>query len=250
MIPLLLLLAQLFVPVAPPGDNIRNVRGLVKAMHAAASEAHYNDYTFIQTTIRYEEDGSVRDTMTWYEAVSYPDRFRIDFGDPSRKTAVIYRNDSSYFFREGELVRSRQEYNPFLLLEGGLKCYKLKQVLRRMKTYGYDLGQFREDEWQGKPVFVVGAKNAEDLRSKQVWVEQERLIPIRRIDPQENGSLLEVNYSAFENHDGGWIETRVDFHMDGKLLQVEFYNEIDTRVELRPELFEPGAFGSWHWWKP
>lgn len=236
----------------PEAGRISDCESLVREMHAAASNATYTQYTFVQTTIRHKKDGSVRDTITWYESVHYPDKFRIDLGLPSVGTAVIYRNDSSYFFREGQLARSSKEYMPFLMLEGGLKCMEVEEIMERMNTFGYDVGQFRSDQWEGRDVFVMGAKNKDDLQSKQIWVDAERLIPLRRIDPQPDGKIMEVVYSDFEKHDGGWIETRVDFFLSDEeknrgLLQVEFYQEIDTRMELQPSIFEPGQFGEWHW---
>ncbi|MEM7299328.1 MAG: hypothetical protein AAF391_13805, partial [Bacteroidota bacterium] len=61
-------------------------------------------FTFVQETIRFR-DGEVRDTATWYEAVQYPNFFRIDLGEKDLKNRNLYRNDSVYVIREGELVR-------------------------------------------------------------------------------------------------------------------------------------------------
>ena len=245
-----ILLDEVFM--LPDAKRISDCQSLVREMHAAASNATYSEYTFVQTTIRYKKDGSIRDTITWYESVQYPDKFRIDLGLPSIGTAVIYRNDSSYFFREGQLARGSKEFMPFLMLEGGLKCMNVEEIMDRMNTFGYDVNQFRSDRWEDRKVYVMGAEAADDLQSKQIWVDAERLIPLRRIDPQPDGKVMEVVYSGFEKHDGGWIETRVDFFLtdDEKkrsLLQVEFYKEINTRVELQPSIFEPGQFGEWHW---
>ena len=38
-----------------------------------------HSFTFNQTTENYRNDSLIR-TATWYEAVVYPDKFRIDFG--------------------------------------------------------------------------------------------------------------------------------------------------------------------------
>lgn len=238
----------------PNAGRISGCESLVREMHAAASNATYSEYTFVQTTIRYKKDGGIRDTMTWYESVHYPDKFRIDLDVPSKGSAVIYRNDSSYFFQGGMLAGVREEFMPFLMLEGGLKCMEVEQIMDRMEVFDYDITQFRKDQWDGREVYVMGAESADDLQSKQIWVDAERLIPLRRIDPDPNGKIMEVVYSGFEKHDGGWIETRVDFYRTDEeikhgLFQVEFYHEINTRVELQPSIFEPKQFREWHWFQ-
>ncbi len=115
--------------------EIHDGKSLVKAMHAAASRTHLKEYTFVQQTIRFDSAGKALPAATWYEALRYPDFFRIDVGDPANGRGVIYRNDSTYSFREGKLARATAEPMPFMLLEGGLKCYALEEVLSRSKKW-------------------------------------------------------------------------------------------------------------------
>lgn len=230
----------------PAQQPLRDVRAVVAAMHSAATRASLMEYTFVQQTIRMDSLGHALAPSTWYEALHYPDLFRIDVGEPSQGRAVIYRNDSAYYFRGGKLARAEVDTMPFLLLEGGLKCYALDEVLARMQTMGYRLDVMHEADFQGKPMYVIGA-TAGDLRSKQIWVEQARLIPIRRIDPQADGGIMEVVYGDFQLLEGKWVETRVDFWLDGKLIQQETYSQLDGHPQLHPALFIPAQFGQWHW---
>jgi hypothetical protein len=228
--------------------SITEGKALLKAMHAAASRSHLKEYTFIQETIRFDSAGNALPSTTWYEALRYPNFFRIDVGDPKNGRGVIYRNDSTYSFREGKLVRAVADPMPFMLLEGGLKYYSLEELIPKGEKMGYDLSKVHSEDFQGKEMFVLGAE-AGDLRSKQIWIEKERWIPIRRIDPEENGSILEVVHGGFQRKKGKWVETEVDFFLDGKWLQKEKYSAVNPNPRLKTILFDPNRFGEWHWKK-
>ena len=228
------------------GDEPKSARALLKRMKKDAKSIDFDSYTFVQLTIRFNQDGSVRDTMIWHEALRFPDQFRIDFGPLEKETAVIYRNDSMYFFKEGELMRSGPEYNELLLMEGGIAVYELDTVLARMERYGYDLDKFYATEFEGEPVYVIGAEEG-DVKSKQIWIHQEKLATLRRIDPRPDGQVMEIVFDDFVYQGGAWIETWVEFYLDGKLLQTERYQDIDTEIEVKEILFDPAHFGEWHW---
>ena len=205
----------------------------------------FNEYTFIQETIRMNKDGSVRDTTTWYEALRFPDRFRIDFGELENGNAVIYRNDSVYLFREGSLAKSKAEENELMLLEGGICTHPVDTIRARMERQGYDLSKFRTDYFRGEPVYVIGAEKG-DSTSKQIWIHKEKLATVRRLDPGEE-RMVEAIFDDFVYQDGAWIETWVEFYIDGQLLQTERYRSINTKPELEDALFDPNRFGEWNW---
>lgn len=230
----------------PPVDGYADVQSLVAAMHAAAARSNLRAYTFVQQTVRYGKEGEALPPETWYESVQFPDLFRIDVGDPKAGRGVIYRNDSTYYLREGKVARAVAEPMPFLLLEGGLKCHDLETVLHKMEEQGYDLGRLHRDTMAGRDVYVIGA-DAGDLGSKQVWVDAERLIPLRHIDPERDGTLIDVVFGKFERHAGKWIETEVEIMINGKLFQTERYTDIEVREGFDPRLFQPARAGEWHW---
>lgn len=230
----------------PASGGPDNSKALLRKLQKDAQDLEFDRYTFIQTTIRFQKDGSPRDTSTWHEALLFPDRFRIDFGPLENKTAVIYRNDSSFFFRKGELMRSGPEYNELLLLEGGVATYSYDTLVARMERFGYDLDKFHLNHFHGEPVYVIGAEPG-DLESKQVWLHRNLLATVRRLDPAEEGPFVEVIFDDFVSQGGAWIETWVEFYLDGQLYQTERYNDIDTKADVKEILFDPNQFGEWHW---
>src|SRR5437868_2389575 len=79
--------------------------GVLKKMYDTYRGKWYKTFHFIQTTENYRNDSLIR-TATWYEAIMFPDKFRIDFGDPKNGNAVIYNKDSGYVFRNSKLART------------------------------------------------------------------------------------------------------------------------------------------------
>lgn len=250
---LLLAFAILFVGMAcsPTEDlQVRDLSSLLQKMKNHLGETGVKEYTFVQETIRFDQEGNPRDTTLWYEAMQFPDKFRIDFGSPTGGNTVIYREDSMYYFKEGELVRNQESPMELTLLEGGLAVWSVEKVLGKMKDLGYDTGIFREDEFGGAAVYVIGAEKG-DLTAKQVWIDQEKLTTRRRIDPNPEGQLVEAVFDKFENHQGLWVESWVEFYIDGKLLQTEQYMDLQVNPGLNANLFAaPTLHNEGHWYQP
>src|ERR1700761_3509462 len=115
---------------------------LLRAMH----KKYYNNYCktvqFEQKTIRYKDD-AVTDTAYWYEWISYPDKFRIDFGTKFGGNCVIFKNDSAYTYKKHKLAKVRADENDLLLLLGGMYFRNFEDVLTRLKKLDYDLSKIK-----------------------------------------------------------------------------------------------------------
>src|ERR1700740_2989235 len=66
---------------------------LLEAMHQAFKTGPCKAYTFSQKNTHYKND-SITGNSEWHEAVEFPDKFRIDFGDTKSGNFVIFKNDS------------------------------------------------------------------------------------------------------------------------------------------------------------
>lgn len=228
--------------------ELSTAKALVKQMHKLNKGKWFDAFTFVQRTIRFDENGQTRDSSTWYEAIEYPKNFRIDYGDLKNGNANIFRNDSIYAFRSGSLQRADLNPQQFLLMKGGLYHYKVKEVLSMLEDYGYDTSKFRSDQWNGRPVYVLGAEKG-DEQSAQFWIDAKHYYLVRRISSTSNNNVLDVHYSDHIAGGGGWVEQTVKFYLDGRYIQIEYYEEIDTAPELPHSLFDPNAFGKAHWYK-
>jgi len=98
---------------------------------------------------------------------------------------------------------------------------------RHRETQGlkFDLSIFREDTWQGRPVYVVGAK-AGDLHSLQFWIDQKNLYFVRMIRPagKDGAQTQETQFNKYQKLGGGWMSPEVIFSVDGKVVTTEEYS--------------------------
>lgn len=215
--------------------QITSTGQLLDAMQVKNRQSWFKEFTFTQETIRYTQEGAVRDTAIWYEAVSYPDLFRIDYNDQGR--FIIFKNDSSYRFDNYTFQRSALEPQEFLLFKGGMYFISPAQVKDKLTEYSYDTSVFREDRLNGRRAYVVGAKKG-DLKTKQFWIDADHYYTVRRISQVGQGRILDVQYSDHKRVNGGWVEQTVTFYLDGRMLQIEHYLNIDASKTLDEQIFD------------
>jgi outer membrane lipoprotein-sorting protein len=215
-------------------------RDIVKKMHDRYAGKWYRSFTFNQTTEFYRND-SLRGSQTWYEAIRFPDRFRMDFGEADSGNAAIFRGDSSYRFRNGQLRSATINNNEGLIfLLGGMYFHPLDQTVKMLGDLHYNLDKFHEDTWKGKPVFVIGADKGEE-GVNQLWVDQKELYLVRMLK-YDGARKEEALFDDYKSFNGNWTETQCIFYLDGKLVQKEIYHDCQFNKPLEDRLFDPAAF--------
>jgi hypothetical protein len=227
-------------------NNDLNSEKVLQQMYDRYAGKWYHTFTFVQTTESYKND-SLTKTSTWYEAIMFPEKFRIDFGDIKNGDAVIFANDSAYNFRKGSLKSTTADNNDLTFLLGGMYFYSFDKSLSEIKSLHYDLTKFHEDTWKSKPVYVIGA-NTNDEKVNQLWIDKEKLLVVRFIkfdDNRKEEGVLEDQI----NLGGGWSETKATFYINDHLIQKEYYHECKANVEIDPRIFQPSEFGKIHWYK-
>lgn len=172
---LYLLLSAAFCSVS----GNKEATDVLNAMHNRYAGKWYSSFTFTQSSEQYRNNHLVN-TSTWYEAILFPDKFRIDFGDKKDSNTVIYLKDSVYSFRKGKLTRKTYNEDNLTFLLGGMYFYSFDSVINKIQRLGYDLNKMYEENWKGQPVFVIGASGATE-RTNQLWIEKERLIVLKFI---------------------------------------------------------------------
>lgn len=240
-IPPLVLLTGLLLLVFSPSaaaQSISSSESLIEAMHDAYAGKRAESLTFVQETIFPRQDGS-KDTTLWYEA-ALPGKLRIDFAPLEDGNGAIYADGMQYSFQNGELVNSRPNVNPFMVALMDVYLVPAKQTTHVLDTLGFDLSTFREDEWEGRAVYVIGAAK-DDLSSRQVWVDQERLYAVRIIEPVgPNGQYtLDAQVTKHEKMGEIWQESEIIIYINGNLFQEEKYTNIRPGAPVDPALFNP-----------
>jgi hypothetical protein len=241
-----LVVMLLFAPAARAG-NIKTTEDLIQAMQKQYGKSWYTTATFEQKTTEYDKDGG-RKVSTWYEAMSVPGNLRIDFVPVKDGNGILFTANTIYSFKDGKQDSTRAFVHPLLVL--GFDVYKLPltEVVNTLKGLKFDLSVFHEDTWQGRAVYVVGAK-AGDVHAPQFWIDQKNLYFVRMLRPggKDGAQTQETQFNKYQRLGGGWMAPEVIFKVDGKILTTEEYSDMRADVQLPDKLFDPQQWTNVHW---
>ena len=229
--------------------KISNTDELIAAMQKKYGKSWYKTLTFVQQTTNFQPDGTSK-VETWYEAISVPGRLRIDFAPTSDGNGILFTDGKLSVFKNGKVDTTRPFEHPLLILGFDIYRSPASEVTAKLRALKFDLSQFREDTWQGRPVYVVGAK-AGDLHSPQFWIDQQNLYFVRMLRPvgPDGTQASETQFNKYQKLGGGWIAPEVIFMVDGKVVTTEKYSDMRADVQLDPKLFDPQFWTTVHWKK-
>lgn len=151
----LIFLTFIIAPIAL-AKKITTTEGLIQALQTKYAKSWYKTATFVQTTTNIDKDGNKK-VETWYEALSVPGSLRIDFTPTKDGNGILFTNGQVYSFKDGKVESNRPYVHPLMILGFDMNRLPQADVLEKLKVK-FDLAIFREDTWQGRPVYVVGAK--------------------------------------------------------------------------------------------
>jgi outer membrane lipoprotein-sorting protein len=230
-------------------QQIRSGEDLLRAMHERYKDTWYRTLTFTQKSTTYKADGT-SSAETWYEAASIPGKLRIDIGPPTSGNGYVFVDGDITIVKENQVTAKRHSVNMLLVL--GFDVYRQKPEItaKVAKEEGYDLSKIREDTWEGKPAYVVGAETG-DLKSKQFWVVKDTLLFVRDIEPARGDpeKVEDIRFIHYEPLAGAWIAVGVEVYSEGRKVFSEDYSDIQANVKLDPAVFDPQKFASTHWEK-
>ena len=246
---LLILCSLLVLAPAVQASTIKTGEDLIAAMRKKYAKSWYKNTTFKQVTTNYEKDGSKK-VAVWYEAIAMPGRLRIDFDPVKDGNGILFANDNIYSFKDGKLEGSRPLIHPLVLLAFDVYFLPVDQTVAKLKQLTFDLSLLHEDTWQGRPVYVVGAK-AGDMHSPQFWIDQQQLYFVRMFRPAgKDGALTsETQFNKYVRLDGGWLSPEVISKVDGQTVTTEEYSEMRANVKLDDSLFDPDKWMTAKHWK-
>lgn len=211
-------------------------------MHARYASLWYRTVTFQEQAVTRNPDGT-RETETWWEALIVPGKLAIHIGSPESGTGHLFNDGTLTSFRDGKIESTRPFVHMLLVL--GFDVYRQppETTIKLCTGQGFDLSKIREDKWQGHEVYVVGADKG-DLKSKQFWVEKDRLLFVRLLQPNQTDAtkMDDDRFADYRRVGGGWIAARVDFLTGGVDRFVETYSDIKGNVKLDPARFTPEGF--------
>jgi len=229
------------------GQTIRNGEDVLRAMHERYKDSWYQTVTFTQKSTTYKPDGT-SNAETWYEAALLPGKLRIDIGPASDGKGYVLVDGVVHIIKDNKVAATRNSMN--MLLVFGFDVYRQdpEKTIQVVRGEGYDLSKLREDTWDGRPVYVVGAGKG-DVKSKQFWVTKDPLLFVREIEPSPGDpkELDDIRFIHYQPLADAWIAAGVEVYSGGKKVFSEDYSDIQANVKLDPEVFDPSKFASTHW---
>ena len=218
-----------------------NGDAVIRAMHDRYARTWYHTLSFTQKTTR----RTPADTMaieTWRERAMIPGYLRIDVERASGKLAIVYAGDSLFVWRGDSTLTRAATRNILLVIGFDVYRQPAETTLAVLEAEHFPMTPVREDTWEGRPVYVMGAA-AGDLHSHQLWIDKDRLLFVRGIQPDERDTTKTVDM-RFDNYvkvPAGWLSELVEVYRDGKLAQREEYSDVRTNVPIDPQIFLPPA---------
>lgn len=225
------------------GSPPRTGEELLRQMHDRYAGKWYHSLTFVQTTSF--ADGHQE---TWYEAASIPGKLRIDIAPVPEKNTILFSGDSVYQWKAATRQGAGPFVHPLMVLGFDVYAQPVERTTAQLRQLGYDLTKIRADVWQDRPVWVVGADSG-DLRRKQFWIDQERLVFVRSLEPTRRDSsvVVEVQFNKYQRIGQGWVAPEVQQLRGGSLVIKEEYTDMRIDVPLPADLWDAGVFPEAKW---
>ena len=226
------------------GVTLTSSSGLVKAMHDRYGGKYLKSMAFLQNNTAYTTTGHEQKSQ-WYKHLEFPGKLRIAFLPAAQKSGMVQVNDRVASFDNGMRVDFRPSVTPVLLLTGDIFVAPVSAVMRGLDSLGVDTEKIRLDEWEGEPVYVVGAK-AGDSTANQAWIGKDHLRLVRFIQRSKAGDRTVVSDIRVRNYkeiEGFEVPTEFLTLRNGRPVWREQYADIRVNEE-----FPTGTFDQAKWY--
>ena len=213
-------------------------------MHDVYSGKYLKTMSFLQNNTRYTTTGAEQKSQ-WYEHIEIPGKLRIAFLPATQKSGMVQVDNRVASFDNGIRVDFRPSVNPLMLLTSDVYVAPVETILRGLDSLSVDHSIIRNDEWEGEPVYVVGAK-AGDSTSNQMWVDRNHLRLVRFIQRSKMGErtiVSDIRVRNYKDIQGFEVPTEFLVLRNGRPFWREQY--ADVRVN---EEFVTGTFDQAKWY--
>jgi hypothetical protein len=228
-----------------PGAGLRltSSAALLEAMHDRYDGKYLKTMSFLQNNTQYTSTGEEKKSQ-WYKHIEAPGKLRIAFLPATGKSGLVQVNDKVASFDDGIRVDFRRSINPLLLLTSDVYVAPVAMITGSLDSLHVDTNIMRNDEWEGEPVYVVGAK-AGDTTSNQMWIDRDHLRLVRFIQSQKAGDrtmVSDTRVGAYKEIDGFDIPTEFLILRNGRPVWREQYADVRINGE-----FPAGTFDQARW---
>lgn len=224
---------------APSTGKIASASALINAMNRRYDGKYLKTMTFLQNNTAYTTTGAENKSQ-WFVHVQAPGKLRIAFLPVAQKSGLVQVGERVASFDNGIRVDFRRSVNPLLLLAVDAYAGPTSTVMRGLDSLGVDTEIIRTDEWDGRPVYVIGAK-AGDSTSNQVWIDAEHLRLARFIQRAGRGERTIVSDIRVRNYreiEGYHIPTELLTLRNGRPVWREQRTDIRINEDLPAGVFD------------
>jgi hypothetical protein len=212
---------------------------VVRAMHDLYGGKYLKTMSFLQNNTAYTTSGKEQHSQ-WYEHMEVPGKLRIAFLPATQRSGLVQVDDNVASFDNGIRTDIRPSVNPLLLLTADVYAAPVSTIMRGLDSLSVDAEVIRIDEWEGHPVYVVGAK-AGDSTSNQMWVDADRLLLLRFIQRGKSGERPVISDYRVENYkdiQGYQIPTEFLVIRNGRPVWREQYANVRINEEFPAGTFD------------
>ena len=223
---------------APLPGRITNASALIDAMRSRYDGKYLKTMTFLQNNTAYTTTGEENKSQ-WFVHVQAPGKLRIAFLPVTQKSGLVQVGERVASFDNGIRIDFRRSVNPLLLLGVDAYAAPASTVMRGLDSLRVDTRIIRTDEWEGRTVYVIGAK-AGDSTTSQVWIDSEHLRLARFIQRAGRGPRTIVSDIRVRNYreiDGYHIPTEFLTLRNGRPVWREQRTDIRINQELPAGVF-------------
>ena len=213
--------------------------GVVKAMHDLYGGKFLKTMSFLQNNTAYTSAGQEQHSQ-WYEHLEVPGKLRIAFLPATQRSGLVQVGDKVASFDNGIRVDFRPSVNPMLLLTADVYAAPVPIIMRGLDSLSVDTEVIHTDEWEGRPVYVVGAK-AGDSTSNQMWIDADKLLLLRFIQRGKNAErpmVSDIRVSNYKEIQGYQVPTEFLVIRNGRPVWREQYANVRINEDLPAGTFD------------
>ncbi len=109
----------------------------------------------------------------------------------------------------------------------------------RLKTLGVDLSVSSLGRFNGKIVYIIGAKYPDNSKP-QLWIDKETFRPIRLLikNPTDLKTFLEFRYIIWQKNGKIWYPMQTNIFRQDYLIRAIKVNRVDVNPQFAEELFD------------
>jgi hypothetical protein len=231
--------ALLFALALQQAPAVHSGEDVIRAMHDRYAGKWYTTLSFVQHNTATRPNGA-QEHSTWREYARIPGRLRIDFLPADSGNGLLFASDTEYVRQADTLGHLEPLIHPLMVLGFDVYAQPVATSIAKLRALGIDLSQVHEDSWEGRPAYVVGARSG-DLRTRQFWIEKERLLFVRMLEPgrRDTTRTTETRFESYRAVGPAWVSPRVEFLVDGRQVWLEEYDDIMTDKPIADSLFAP-----------